>query len=69
MVSKEETPKDEFLQKIYKVVLKNIEDEDFDVPRLCKAMDMSRTQIHRKIKALTDHSTTQLMRIISPHTK
>jgi len=60
----EEKPQDEFLQKIQKIVLENIEDTNFDVPRLVAEMEMSRTQIHRKIKALTDQSTTQFVRII-----
>ena len=59
-----EKPQDEFLQKIYKVVLENIEDEDFDVTRLCRALDISRAQVHRKITALTNYSTTQFVRII-----
>lgn len=60
----EKQPEDEFLQKIHQIVLENIEDSDFDVSRLVAKMEMSRTQIHRKIKALTDQSTTQFVRII-----
>lgn len=60
----EEKPEDQFLQKIHQIVLGNIEDSDFDVSRLVAEMEMSRTQIHRKIKALTDLSTTQFVRII-----
>ncbi len=59
-----EKPQDEFLQKVYNVVLENIEDEDFDVPRLCKKLEISRSQLHRKITALTNHSTTKFVRII-----
>ena len=59
-----ESPKDEFLQKMKNVILENIENSDFDVTRLCKAMEMGRTQIHRKIKATTDLSTTKFIRSI-----
>jgi len=57
-------PTDKFLQKIHQIVLENIEDTDFDVSRLVAEMEMSRTQIHRKIKALTDQPTTHFVRII-----
>ena len=60
----EDKPEDEFLQKIHLIVLENIEDADFDVSRLVAEMEMSRTQIHRKIKALTNQSTTQFVRTI-----
>ncbi|MFK7776137.1 MAG: ATP-binding protein [Saprospiraceae bacterium] len=60
----EEQPEDKFLQKIHQIVLGNIEDSDFDVSRLVAEMEMSRTQIHRKIKALTDQSTTHFVRVI-----
>lgn len=59
-----EKPQDEFLQKVYNVVLENIEDDSFNVPHLCKALVISRAQLHRKITALTNHSTTQFVRII-----
>ncbi len=63
-LEKEEKPKDPFLQKMYQVILENIEDEDFDVARLCQAMDMSRTQIHRKVTATANLSTSKFIRII-----
>ena len=59
-----EKPQGEFLQKFYQIVIENIENEDFDVVKLCKALDMSRSQIHRKVKALTNCSTTQYIRQI-----
>jgi len=63
-LEKEQKPEDEFLQKMYQIILDNIEDDDFDVPRLCKAMELSRTQIHRKVKATANLSTTKFIRII-----
>ena len=51
-----------FLQQLHTTIHEHLDEEDFDVPRLCRAMGMSRTQLHRKIKALTDQSTTEYVR-------
>ena len=59
-----EKPESKFLKKLNEIILTNIENEDFDIPRLCKAMELSRTQIHRKIKALTELSSSQYIKII-----
>ena len=51
-----------FLQKLDRAVFDHLDDEFFDVTRLCRAMAMSRTQLHRKITALTDMSTAQYIK-------
>ena len=55
---------DAFIQKVQKAVLDNLDDEDFDIVRLCRELAMSRSQIHRKLKALTDKSTSIFIRSI-----
>ncbi|MEY3050869.1 MAG: hypothetical protein RLY31_654 [Bacteroidota bacterium] len=50
-----------FLDKIRKVVEENMEDEQFGIPQLCQQLNMSRSQLHRKLKALTGGSTSQLI--------
>lgn len=55
---------DAFLAKIRKVVESNLSDSDFSVHDLCQSMAMSRTQVHRKLKALTNTSTTHFVRSI-----
>ncbi len=55
---------DDFLLKLHKVVIEHISDEDFNVPDLCRAMGVSRTQLHNKLKALTGKSTSQVVRTI-----
>lgn len=50
-----------FITKIKEVVEEHI-DQEFSVDDLAKAIGMSRTQIHRKLKALTGQSTTQFIR-------
>lgn len=53
---------DLFLQKVLRVVESQISDEDFDMPQLCKALNMSRTNLFRKLKALTGKSATDFIR-------
>jgi signal transduction histidine kinase/DNA-binding response OmpR family regulator len=55
---------DAFLTKINKIIEDNISDETFGNIQLCAKMAMSRSQIHRKIKALTDLSTSIYIRTI-----
>ena len=55
---------DTFLNKINRLIEENISDEDFGIVQLCRAMAMSRSQIHRKIKGLTSLSTSIYIRTI-----
>ena len=55
---------DQFVQRIRDLVLENLDKEKFGVPELCKAAAMSRTQLHNKIKSLTNRSTSHFMRAI-----
>ncbi len=51
-----------FLEELKEVIEKNIDNELFSVDDLGKAMAMSRSQIHRKLKALTDQPITTFIR-------
>lgn len=53
---------DAFLIKLNGIILGKIDDEDFGILQLCRAMQMSRTQLHRKITALTGKSTSIYVR-------
>ena len=55
---------DAFLKEVRSVILENLDDENFHVPELCKAIGMSRSQLYRKIKALTNTTTTRFIRAI-----
>jgi YesN/AraC family two-component response regulator len=55
---------DAFILKFREVVEAHLDDPDYDVPAICKAMGSSRSQLHRKIKALTDMSTSEFQRSI-----
>ncbi|NRB51854.1 MAG: response regulator [Saprospiraceae bacterium] len=54
----------EFLKRIKSIVLEHLADEDFGIPELCKAMGISRSQLHRKLKALTGKPTSLIVRSI-----
>ncbi len=51
-----------FLEKIEGVIEKNLSDSEFGVPQLQDAMSMSKTQLHRKMKALTDEAPGEFLR-------
>ena len=51
-----------FLQKVIQVIEKNLKDENFGMPQLCKELHLSRSHLFRKLKALTGKSATHLIR-------
>ncbi len=55
---------DEFIISIREAVMANIDDENYGIPELCRDLAMSRSQLHRKLKALTDLSTSHFIRAI-----
>ncbi|RMG21758.1 MAG: response regulator, partial [Bacteroidetes bacterium] len=53
---------DFFLLKVNKFIEQKIDDPGLDVPALAGEMNMSRSQLHRKLKALTDRSASAYIR-------
>ncbi|MEN0005850.1 MAG: response regulator [Bacteroidota bacterium] len=62
--AEEAPPEDPFVVKLKAAINENIDDENFGVLELCSALALSRTQLHRKVKALTGRSTSNFVRII-----
>ncbi len=56
------TLEDAFLLKIKQIVEARLSDESFDNQQLCEQMSLSRTQVYRKLKALTDLSPSDYIR-------
>lgn len=54
----------QFIQKVRGVVEGHLGESGFEVEDLCKELSMSRTNLHRKLKALTDSSATEFIRKI-----
>jgi YesN/AraC family two-component response regulator len=50
-----------FLNRVKEAVEKNLGDEDFSVEDLGREVGMSRVQLHRKLKALTDQSAGEFI--------
>ena len=62
---KEAIPKeDAFLLKLRQIIEAHLEEPDFGISQLCRELGVSRTQLHRKLKALTGKSTSQVIRTI-----
>ena len=58
---------DAFLLRIREVVEADLSDAEFEMPRLERALGMSRSQIFRKVKALTGQSPSVYIRSIRLH--
>lgn len=56
------TTENEFLRRLEKVIQQNITNADFKSEQFCKEMLMSRMQLHRKIKSLTNMTTSEFLR-------
>ena len=52
------------MERIMKVINKNISDSDFNVERLTQEVGISRVQLHRKMKEMTGISTSEFIRNI-----
>ncbi|MFD2566672.1 helix-turn-helix domain-containing protein [Pseudotenacibaculum haliotis] len=53
----------QFLDKVQKVLNKRLTDSSFSADEFSHALGMSRMQLHRKLKSLTDMSTSEFIRI------
>jgi len=51
-----------FIGKLKEGIENNLSDPEFDVTKLLNILAMSRTQLHRKLKALTNQSTSEFIR-------
>ena len=58
---------DSFISKLKAVIEDRLEDPDMSLPEVCKEMGMSRSQLYKKVKALTNSTTTQIIRSIRLH--
>ena len=60
-------PEDAFIRKIKGILAENIADENFSLPELCLKVNMSRSQLFRKMKALIDESPSGFIRSYRLH--
>ncbi|GAB3783704.1 hypothetical protein GCM10028818_42230 [Spirosoma horti] len=52
----------QFLDRLMAVVMQHLDQPDFSVETLAEGVNMSRAQLHRKLKALTNTTATELIR-------
>ncbi|MBI1223796.1 MAG: response regulator [Bacteroidetes bacterium] len=62
-----ENIEDAFMQQLKTILAENISDETFALPELCKKIGMSRSQLFRKMKALSDESPSGFIRSYRLH--
>lgn len=55
---------DRFIQKINEIIEKNLGDEFFNIHALCSEVAMSKSQLYRKFKALTNQSAAKHIRTL-----
>jgi signal transduction histidine kinase/DNA-binding response OmpR family regulator/ligand-binding sensor domain-containing protein len=55
---------EKFLQQALRIIEANLSNAEFSVDDLCKELSMSRTNIHLKLKAIVNQSTTEFIRSI-----
>ncbi len=53
---------DQFFKKLNEIIQKNLGDENFNIQVLCSEMGMSKSQLYRKFKALTNKSVARYIR-------
>jgi TolB-like protein/AraC-like DNA-binding protein len=51
-----------FLEKVHEAIEKNLANENFGVDELACEIGISRSQLHRRLKLLTGHSASQMIR-------
>lgn len=59
---KTDSPDETFLKKMRAIIEKNLNDSEFSVEQLGDEIGMSRAQLYRKVKALTNYSPVELIR-------
>lgn len=52
---------DKFLQDVFQTIKQNMDNEQFGVEDIARTVGFSRSQLHRKLKALSDKSANQLI--------
>ncbi len=58
---------DEFMKKVREIMNANLDNEKFDIQRMCKEIAMSRTQLYRKFRSLTNKTVNEYLRSLRLH--
>ena len=52
-----------FMNKLFECIIKNLANSEFNVEMLASQLDMSRVQLYRKVKSVTESSPVEIIRI------
>lgn len=63
-ISSSSSKDDEFLMSFTEILEKNLSDPHFNVKNMAENLNVSSTQLYRKIKALTGHSPVEFIKIL-----
>ena len=58
---------DAFIHRLQDIIVSKMKDAEFGINTLCQDMGMSRSQLHLKLKALTNRSTSHVIRAVRLH--
>lgn len=58
---------DAFMQRVREIMIAHLGDERFDIHGLCREIGMSRSQLYRKFKFLTNKTITEYLRSLRLH--
>ena len=58
---------DQFIQKLHDKISDNMDDSDLSINDLCQSVDLSHSQLYRKLKALTGKTPIQFIRSFRLH--
>lgn len=58
---------DAFMSKVREIMLARLSDENLDIQHICDHMSMSRTQLYRKFRSLTNMTVTEYLRSLRLH--
>jgi len=61
-INQEDTADQKFIKKAFEFIIENIEDHEFGVLQLAKKMNCSRSQLYRKVIAITGISVTEFIK-------
>ena len=58
---------DKFMRQVREIMISNLGNEALDIPHICQALNLSRTQLYRKFRSLTDLTVTQYLLALRLH--
>lgn len=58
---------DKFMNQVREIMMSNLANEALDIPHICQALSLSRTQLYRKFRSLTNLTVTQYLLMLRLH--